>query len=330
MNVRLCLFFLSVLALPAGAAAQDAPAFAAIRGPRVVDALAGEAIVLEARDDDARWVRIVPRQRHSAPQMSARGLRSYDGTYANAALGGPSHGRWIGRDVLHYEIQPVTDNEYVQVEGARLRMRGVRAPIGVPPRSVRGVGTAWYARLSGSTEPSLLDAIPRKAVRVSFRSGNTPLDWLSVFFNVPYVFGSVPAQVNARSGVDCADALVAGWSLAKRRRASFTSVRGLPRLGAVVVDELIVDENLQLRLPSGERANLRWGDDVRAGDWVMIDFAGGRRFFHHTGALLGDSPRGRVGFLDAEDLLRHAGRGGLADQPLSRQGPATLRIVRPR
>ncbi|MEW6558086.1 MAG: hypothetical protein AB1349_12170 [Elusimicrobiota bacterium] len=53
--------------------------------------------------------------------------------------------------------------------------------------------------------------ITQKVHRIDFRKDNTYLGWLSSYYNVPGVFGSVDSQDNEYTGIDCADLVVAGY-----------------------------------------------------------------------------------------------------------------------
>ena len=89
-----------------------------------------------------------------------------------------------------------------------------------------------------------------------------------------------------------------------------------------------------VRRPDGTEARLRWGEDIRVGDMVAIDYssAGDQlpRPWDHIGALLEDrGPEGRPdGILGAEDMVRHMGNRGLTDERLRAHGRIRARIWR--
>ncbi len=172
-------------------------------------------------------------------------------------------------------------------------------------------------------------------MRVSFRQGDGFVGWLSAYFGVPYVFGSTPAQSERRVGIDCADVLVGARRRQTGRRLRYTSVRGMGRLAEPVSEVLLLDRDGTVRDAAGEPVSLRWGEDLRPGDMMAIDYANDGsdvvlpRAWDHIGVLLEDARgEGSPGVLDGADVLRHMSLRGLTDEPLTGHGRIRLRIWR--
>lgn len=90
-----------------------------------------------------------------------------------------------------------------------------------------------------------------------------------------------------------------------------------------------------MRDAAGEPLVLRFGEHVRPGDLLAIDYADDPdgqlpRPWDHVAAVLADrGPEGRAdGVLGPDDLVRHMGLRGLVDEPLAGQGHVRLRIWR--
>ncbi|HJK90906.1 MAG TPA: hypothetical protein RMH85_00595 [Polyangiaceae bacterium LLY-WYZ-15_(1-7)] len=332
------------------------------RGP--VQARLGEAVRVGVRigrealpaGSRVEWLRVVPRLQHVELEPQNEG----DRTYSNAVLGGERHGRWIGHDELEYTTEPLAGRG-VHGEGAELRLEGAPAPPSraetTPRRSAPLAGTIWLAARvtlpdgrivatpgapgegAEGPEPPERDrdrlGLRERVLRVSFRTGDGFLGWLSSYFDVPYVFGSTPPQSERYTGIDCADVLVGARRRETGRRLRYTSVQGIERLARAVSDPLRIGRDGVVRDGEGEPVELRWGEDVRAGDMLAIDYAADEegllpRAWDHIGALLADRSEAGPpdGVLDGQDLLRHMSRRGLTDEPLWRHGPIRIRVWR--
>ncbi len=317
-----------------------------------VDARVGEPIRLGLRlrrralpsDAQVQWLRVVPRLEHTLTAPPNEG----DDTYSNAVLMGPDHGDWLGYDTLEYETHPLTDGAHVTIAGQELEVRGAPAPRRTgraPTRTNDAAGTMWLAarvtlpdgRVLSSADATNTDrlGLSRRVQRLSFRTSDDFLGWLSSYFDVPYVFGSTPRQSERYVGIDCADVLVGARRRESDRHLQYTSVNGISRLARDVSDVFRLRRDKTLRDGDGNLVSLRWGEDVREGDMLAIDYAEDEegqlpRPWDHIGALLSDSgPDGRPdGILGGDDLLRHMGRRGLTDEALWRHGPIRIRVWR--
>lgn len=254
------------------------------------------------------WLRVRPRYQH----------------YSNVVPWGAFEGEWRGVERLLYVEEPLEANGEISIDGAVLRLRG----------RGDGAGTTWIA-----AEVSLPDGrrlhtpgalstdrhgIDRGVLRVSFREGDDFLGWLTSYYGVPFVFGSVSRQVDRYAGADCADVLI-GAQRASGRRMRYVSVAGISRYARPRGDVLIVDRRGRLRAEDGSLVSLRWGEDVARGDLVAIDYDSLGRRWDHIGALVADDGDG---VLDGADLLRNMTLYGLADRPLAEQGAVRVRVWR--
>lgn len=133
--------------------------------------------------------------------------------------------------------------------------------------------------------------------RISVRKNDGYLGWLTSFFNVPGLFGSIPYQSANYIGVDCADVLVA----ANRKW------RGLEGAKDYNVSMLTSEwpKAAKCRIEAGKPdETLTWGEEIQPGDAIAVRYRPGKQF-QHIGALYGDSNDN--GILDPEDLILHAG-----------------------
>lgn len=328
-----------------------------LEGPRArrggIDARLGETVRLGVRARPAlpagtqiAWVRIVPRLKHTETPPPNEG----DPTFSNAVLTGPDHGKWLGYDTLEYETRAWSVSEHVTIVGDTIELRGMPLPARdgrVPNVSVPGVGTMWVGARATLPDGRVLSTFdgddvdrlglrrgPRAPMRVSFRSSDDFTGWLSAFFDVPFVFGSTPGQVERFLGVDCADVMVAARRRQTRRDLDYTSVNGISELAREVSEVVLIGGDGVVRRPDGTEAHLRWGHEIEAGDMVAIDYSSAGdalpRPWDHIGALLEDrGPEGRPdGILGADDMLRHMGNRGLTDETLRAHGRIRARIWR--
>ncbi|PTL81999.1 hypothetical protein [Vitiosangium sp. GDMCC 1.1324] len=195
------------------------------------------------------------------------------------------------------------------------------------------MGTFWFqaeVEEGGVTSSSLgLErsehrGLSPKVFRLSIRDGEGYLGYVTSFFNVLGLFGSVPHQSYHYIGVDCADVLMAArarW-MGKPLERDFNV--------AALVEELPSAATVQLRQGSPERA-VSIGEGVRPGELLAVRYPGGKQF-QHVGVFYSDANAN--GLLDADDLVLHARPGAIH---LSRLGEgrfdgevALLRLERSR
>jgi hypothetical protein len=172
----------------------------------------------------------------------------------------------------------------------------------------KDVGSFWFQveietedqiiRKSPGIEDSNKKGLSPKVFRVSIREGEGYLGYLTSYFNVPAVFGSVTYQSDHYIGVDCADILVSAYSkwTGKRVRRNYNVamlVKKLPKRGEFD----LVDGGTPTK-------TLTWGKDVRPGDFLAVRYPGEKQY-QHIAALSNDANNN--GVLDEGDRVLHAG-----------------------
>jgi membrane protease YdiL (CAAX protease family) len=242
----------------------------------------------------------------------------------------PNPYRWIGYAKIRYERVELTSFrgrwEIPLTPGTDAWLAGEPPGPGLPPE----LGSHWFqaeVEREGrtSSSPGLAQNDPRglspEVQRVTFRDADDLVGHLTGYFNVPGVFGSVPWQVRNYVGVDCADVLMAALARSKGEPIERDqNVAGLTRSLRTVATATLAGGRLS--------RTLRWGADVRRGDFVAVKYAGWGQF-GHVGALYAD--RNGDGLLDAEDLVLHAGPSPLHLSALGNGAfDGELRVLRPR
>jgi hypothetical protein len=286
-----------------------------------------------------RWLRIEPLLRHRDLAPPNEGVP----LFSNSVLFGPEHGRWIGYDTIEVDTLPLA-GPGVAVDGAVVRIDGVHPTDRA--RDVRaGAGTTFVAaevtlpdgRVLRTPDATSVDrqGLTRDVMRVSFRTGDDYLGWLSSYFHVPFVFGSAGApgrhQTDRYTGADCADVLVGALRASGRRDVRYTSVSGVDRYADSVGEVHALGRDGRVLDGDAAAAALRWGHDVRPGDLLAIDYTDDPdgdlpRAWDHIGVLVRDADAD--GLLGASDIVRHMGNDGLTDEPLSAQGSIRFRVWR--
>ncbi len=147
-----------------------------------------------------------------------------------------------------------------------------------------------------------------KVFRVSYWSNDDYLGYLSTFFNVPGIFGSMPYQSSNYIGVDCADVLVAASSLMNKRE----NIKNYNVM--MLVDKLT--KKAKLKVVDGEPTEtLKWGKDFQSGDFIAVKYRENGRYAH-IGMLFADENKN--GVLDKEDSIINAGPNALHVTPLEK------------
>ena len=207
----------------------------------------------------------------------------------------------------HWEIEPF-DNE----EGSAFRDResssfGPVENMGMDSRFYhKDIGSFWFLveienegiiYRSVGIEDSDHRGLSPQVFRVSIRSGEGYIGYLTSFFNVPGLFGSVTYQSNNYIGVDCADVLMAAYGKWKHKpiEKNYNVAMLVSQFPKVVEFDL---------LEGRPNKKLRWGKDVRPGDFVAVRYSG-RKQYQHIGALFSDANGNSI--LDGGDLVIHAG-----------------------
>ncbi len=132
--------------------------------------------------------------------------------------------------------------------------------------------------------------------RVSYMMDSTYLGYLTTFFNVPGIFGSIPYQNENYIGVDCADVLISAKAIRDGESVPVINV-------AMMVEQF--DETASFMLVDGEFSEeLRWGEEFNVGDFIAVRYSPTAQFAH-IGVLYRD--HNENGLLDSDDLVLHAG-----------------------
>ncbi len=141
--------------------------------------------------------------------------------------------------------------------------------------------------------------------RVSLRSDDTFLGYLTEMFGQPYIWASTGKQADALEGSDCADLMVYGWRRAGHQVA-YTWTGALPKVTRLL--------GKGQRGPDGVYRDSRGRPlpFTRPGDLIL--------FPRHVGALVAD--RGQKGVLDDADILMHTLFASPKEQPLADTGYA--------
>lgn len=284
---------------------------------KAVYPLKGQSVTLRidpVRGGKPRWFQIVP------------DVSKY---YKNANFPwDPEPYKWIGLSTIDYyrrelpEFRGQWEIEPFQASAAG-RSRG-KAPSpttpvskGIPESSYYhgDVGSFWFqveVEKGGKTfrsrgiEDSDKRGLSPRVLRVSIRDGAGYPGYLTTFFNVPGVFGSVPYQSNNYIGVDCCDVLVAAYGKWK----------GIPIKKNYSVSMLVthLPKRTEFEISYGKpNRSIEWGKDVRRGDLIAVKYKGARSY-QHIGALYSDADQD--GFLSVDDIILHAGPQAPAFVPL--------------
>jgi len=168
------------------------------------------------------------------------------------------------------------------------------------------VGSFWFQAevkkegviyRSPGIEDSDTKGLSPKVFRVSIRDGEGYIGYLTSFFNVPALFGSVTYQSNNYIGVDCADVLVAAYGKWKNKPIEKNYNV------AMLVSQWAKVQEFDLLEGTADK-QLKWGRDVRPGYFIAVRYSGSKQY-QHIGALFSDANQN--GVLDGGDLIIHAG-----------------------
>jgi len=170
----------------------------------------------------------------------------------------------------------------------------------------KDVGTFWFQveverdrRIERS--PGIQDindkGLAPQVFRVSVRESPGYLGYLTTFFNVPGLFGSIPYQSNNYIGADCCDVLTSAFGKWKGKDITKDYnvdmlVSRLPKRATAKVTNGVPDKTL------------KWGKDVWPGDLIAVKYFDAKRY-QHIGALYSDADKD--GALSEGDLVIHAG-----------------------
>jgi hypothetical protein len=309
-----------------------------LRGPPVPVRLGARVMTPRPLPEGSvtRWLRVVPRMEHVDTPPPNPGVPSF----SNAVLFGPRHGRWIGYDRLEYETREVAPSDASIAPDGLLSLDESALP---SPHD--GAGSMWFSAAVTLPDGLVVRApdgasvdrlgLSRSVARVSFRSDDSYLGWLSTYFGVPNVFGSNGAggdhQSDRYTGADCADVLVGAMRARGVRSIPYLSVAQIGEATRRLTGVLVLDASGQVRTRAARPVTLRWGEDVLPGDLVTLGYQSDPenslpRAWDHIGALVRDE--NRDGVLDGADILRHMGGRGLEDTHVLHGGPMQIALWR--
>ncbi len=181
----------------------------------------------------------------------------------------------------------------------------VKAPVD-SPHYREDVGSFWFqvevhkkgrVKRSPGIEDSDKKGLSPEVLRVSVRDGKGYLGYLTSFFNVPGLFGSVAHQSNNYIGADCCDVLVSAYGKWKGKtiRTNYSV--------ALLVTKL--RKRVQCELTDGKpNKTLSWGKQIHPGDFIAVGSSKNGPYIH-IGALFSDADKN--GVLSEGDLVLHAG-----------------------
>ncbi len=163
--------------------------------------------------------------------------------------------------------------------------------------------------------------ITNEVHRISFRKDDNFTGWLTSFFNLPYIYGSVSSQVENYIGADCAD-LIVGAYRKKGHKTQYTYAAGLPNIFSKMVDEKDISLHGEDFYDKGSL--LKYGKDVKEGDLILF----GK---WHVGTLVEDrssleSPfKGKAdGILNIYDLMIHTLFASPCSSSIGNYGPFSI------
>jgi hypothetical protein len=295
MKTRLLLWTFLVLFSAGDASARMVILSSVDGGPWLSDTaiypLKGQRVMLKATDmpdGNVRWYRIFP---------------DISKFYKNAAYPWEENAyQWTGFDKIDYHRE-----ELSSFQGQREICPFENQTSGTDrsPYYHNDVGSFWFQaevenKSRSESSPGIGQSDERglspKVFRISIRDGQGYLGYLTSFFNIPGLFGSLPYQSGNYIGADCADVLMAAYN---RYKGQITAkdynvamlVGKFPKIEEFEIIEGIPDKSV------------RWGN-IRPGDFIAVRYQSGRQY-QHIGALVADSDSD--GILGPGDLILHAG-----------------------
>ena len=291
-------------------------------------------------DVAVRWSRVEPHAWRQPGSVSRNGATSAHHTNVSQDPG--SYGKWLGYDEIEYFETPL--GPFSNAPSAR-RIPATARPTRPDEDLYGGLGTMRYKvevrlgaeRILTTPGKGALDryGIRTSVHRVSVRSDDSFLGYLSSYYLVPEVFGSAGSgknhQTERYTGADCADVLTGAVRRAGYKNVWHTSVAGLGRYTTQVVKPFLIDDTGGTEQPV---------TGVQPGDLIRLDYGGSMadaapRPWDHIVVLYQDKsdPQGphkgaADGALDGFDLVVHMGHPRLVIEPLSSQGQAKLDVLR--
>jgi hypothetical protein len=221
----------------------------------------------------------------------------------------PNPYKWAGFGKIEYrkvELKQFQNHPQIEITAALLK----EGNLWQSPYYEAHLGSFWFQVEVIDTEgnkvssPGLESANDRglspKTFRLSFMKDTSYLGYLTSFFNVPGVFGSIPYQSQNYIGVDCADVLMAANAIKSKTQVKDLNVAWLvTNLKHVAKKQNFI----------GSKTKFKWGKDIFPGDFIAVRYLKNRQYAH-IGALYED--KNNDGYLDGNDLVIHAGPNALS------------------
>ena len=214
--------------------------------------------------------------------------------------------KWVGYGKIDYkkvEIKPFRDKQEVEITHEILE---ANRPSNTNFYNAQ-LGSFWFEveatlkngkviRSRGIREVERKGLSP-KVFRLSYMADQSYVGYLTTFFNVPGIFGSMPYQSRNYIGVDCADVLVAA-SKVMNKQANTKNYNV-----SMLVDKLKIKAKFKI-VDGKPNKQLQWGADFNVGDFIAVQGSEGSRFYH-IGMLYKDENGDNI--LDENDSILNAG-----------------------
>jgi hypothetical protein len=245
--------------------------------------------------------------------------------------------KWKGFDKIGYAKKELTRfrgkwqiNPLAKPAAAkRTAAKTAADKIALSPFYHKDIGSFWYQAIvvtggklqrSAGIEDATHQGISPAVFRVSVRESDGYIGYLTSFYNVPGLFGSVNAQSSNYIGVDCADVLMAAYAKWKNKPLSKNYNVSMLASGFTKVAEFDMSGGTCPK-------DLKWNTTIKPGDFIAVKYPSSRQYAH-IGALHSDTNKN--GKLDENDQIIHAGPAPLQISKL-KQGNFNghVRIIRP-
>lgn len=301
---------------------------------------------------EINWYKVEPYMKHNVLKSNEPEFPGFE-YYANAHLPFCSKNRgWIGYDTIEYKETELSEfrNKWSMIADAHPTDKeyDINDGLGVMRYKVKIVHTDKNGKKQVLSTPGKESTdycgITQKVHRINFRKDDSYLGWLSSYFNVPGVFGSVDKQVSEYRGIDCADLVVAGYNRYSNKNISYTNVKGLISLLKKVIDSVYLYPDGQIlnsiRENVANPVKIEFGKNIQLGDIIFFDYpAEGSDnpygYWDHVGIIYRDSGEDDKanGILDKYDSILHAGFAEPHLSPLNDSGfvadsPTKIMIMR--
>ena len=140
-----------------------------------------------------------------------------------------------------------------------------------------------------------------KVFRVSYMLDTSYIGYLTTFFNVPGIFGSMPYQSRNYIGVDCADVLVATSKVMNHEKNE-------KNYNVMMFVDMLKTKQKFMIINGKPNRKLRWKKAFKKGDFIAVKYSENGRYAH-IGMLFSDENSN--GILDENDTIINAGPNAL-------------------